>query len=289
MYQIPFKSALTLLSVLASITTAAMPAQAGTLRLAQMSSTEYAAAQRLAETAVRQDLAENTLARMYEAAASTKEPPMTAETRDRLTRGAYLLLSGHLAMQGIHVSERQFRAQIGTLLERMAAFGLFPHAFTVGYMARYQIVGGMSLGTQFNFYLDHGDLKMSSYTIYGGQVGTAAQAKIQFYASLCFGSCFGGDPNGWYVGTDVSGSIGAGIDGFLEFGIDFTDMLKATINGERYTLKDAWESKAVYAGVGFDLGVGGGWSLDVFHYRQDFEKILSSPEAIRRLRLPTKD
>lgn len=278
-------SVLSLLSVLALITqlAGAAPATARTLRLDEMSSSEAAAAKRFAETVIRQDLAQNTMARMYEAAGSTKEPPMTAATRDKLAKGAYMLIASHLASQGVHLSERAFTQKVGKMLERMASFGLFPHAFTVGYMARYQVVGGMSLGSQFNFYLDNGELKLSSYTIYGGQVGTAAQAKIQFYAALCFGSCFGGDPNGWYVGTDVSASIGAGIDGFLEFGIDFTDMLHATLNGESYSLKDAWESKAVYAGVGFDIGVGGGWSLDVFHYRQDFEKTLSRPGSGRNI------
>jgi hypothetical protein len=161
----------------------------------------------------------------------------------------------------------------------MASMGLYPQAFTVGYMARYQVGIGGSVGTQFNLYIDEGELKLASYSMFGVQAGTAVQTKLQFYAALCFGSCFGGDPNGWYVGSDVSAGLGAGIDGFLEFGIDFTDMIKATWKGERYTLKDMWESKAVYAGVGFDIGVGAGWSVDVFHYREDFEKTLTRVDA----------
>jgi hypothetical protein len=251
--------------------------QARTLGIDEMSSTEMARAQRLAETVVKQDLAENTLARVYEAAGNTDEPPLSAETRQVLAKGAYMIIASNLAARGIYISEHAFTKKVGTILERMASLGLFPHAFTVGYMARYQVGLGMSLGSQFNFYIENGELKLSSYSLYGMQAGAAAQAKIQFYAALCFGACFGGDPNGWYVGTDVSASIGAGIDGFLEFGIDFTDMLKATVSGEGYSMKDMWESKAVYAGVGFDVGVGGGWSLDVFHYRMDFEKVLARP------------
>ena len=36
-------------------------------------------------------------------------------------------------------------------------------------------------------------------------------------------------------------------------------------------------STTFYAGVGFDVGVGGGWSVDVFHYRMDFERVLGHP------------
>jgi hypothetical protein len=245
-----------------------------------MSAAELALAEELLQTDVQAELQNNTMKYLYEAAANSEDPPMSAETRRVLAKGAYRVMSSALAVHGIFISEYAFTAKVGKMLDRMASWGLFPQAFTVGYMARYQAGVGGSIGTQFNFYVEKGELKLSSYSMYGVQAGAAAQAKIQFYAGACFGSCFGGEPNGWYVGTDVSASIGAGIDGFLEFGIDFTDALHAITHGEKYTLQDMWESKAVYAGVGFDVGVGGGWALDIFHYRMDFSTTLwkESPE-----------
>jgi hypothetical protein len=249
------------------------------------SMSEAAFTQAFMQEAVKADLQENTLARVYEAASHSDDPPMTAETRKVLSKGAYLMVASALSVHGIYLSEYAFTSKIEKLLDGMASLGLYPHALTVGYMGRYQAGIGMSLGTQFNFFIDKGELRMSSYSMFGGQIGAAAQAKVQFYAALCFGACYGGDAAGWYVGADASASLGAGVDGFFEFGVDTTDAFKqaftpaSKLEDHSYSIRDFYDAHAVYAGVGFDIGVGGGWTFDVIHYRLDFEKSLSKTDG----------
>lgn len=265
--------------------TIVMPAKAATAEhwsALRGSTSEAAFTQAFLEQEVKADLEANALARAYEASESIEDPPMTAETRKVLSKGAYLMVASALAPHGVYISEHAFTSKIEKILNKMASYGLYPHALTVGYMGRYQAVAGMSLGTQFNFFIDRGELKMSSYTMLGGQLGTAAQAKVQFYAALCFGACYGGEAAGWYVGADVSASLFAGMDVFFEFGIDMTDAFKvaflpASRAPKDFSLKDLYHAHAVYAGVGFDIGVGGGFTFDVIHYTLDFEKTLARP------------
>lgn len=262
--------------------------QARTLRFEEMSSKQRAQAQELVNTLIKEDVARNKMARLYEAAAAGDQPPMTPETREKIAKGAYMIVASAMASYGVYISESTFTQSVKGILDWTAARGLFPQAFTVGYMARYQVGVGGSVGTQFNFYVDKGELKVASYTLYGLQAGIAEQTKIQFYSALCFGACYGGDPTGFYVGTDFSGAIGLGLDVFLEVGIDFTDAIHAAFNGEKYTLQDLYDSRVVYVGAGFDIGQGGGWSVDGFYYSMDFEKALSSTSEMTQYQLRRK-
>jgi len=200
--------------------------------------------------------------------------PMSPETREVISRGLYQVLASALNQKGIYLSQAKFDSVVGKILEYSTRMGIFPSALTVGYMGRLQAAVGGSAGSQFNVYFDHGKLQASEYSIYGAHVGFAEMTKIQFYVSFCFGTCFGGDASGWYVGLDACGSAGLGGDFFAEGGIDVTDLIKYTMLGLPYSVKDLYQSKAIYLGMGFDVGQGAGISGDVFYYTHDFDVLL---------------
>ncbi len=200
--------------------------------------------------------------------------PMSPETRDVIAGGLYQVLFSAMREKGIYLSEARFKSAVGKVLEYSTRLGIYPSALTVGYMGRLQAGIGGSAGSQFNVYFDHGKLKSSVYSIYGAHAGFAEMTKIQFYISFCFGTCFGGDASGWYVGLDACGSAGIGGDFFIEGGIDVTDMIKYTMLGLPYSVKDLYQSKAIYLGMGFDVGQGAGVSGDVFYYTHDFDLLL---------------
>jgi len=200
--------------------------------------------------------------------------PMSAETRDLVARGLYQVLFSSLSQKGIYLSEAKFNSAVAKVLDYSTRLGIYPSALTVGYMGRIQAAVGGSAGSQFNVYFDQGKLRASEYSIYGAHVGFAEMTKIQFYISFCFGTCFGGDAAGWYVGLDGCGSAGLGADFFAEGGIDVTDLIKYSMLGLPYSAKDLYKSKAIYLGMGFDVGQGAGVSGDVFYYTHDFDLML---------------
>ena len=200
--------------------------------------------------------------------------PMSPETRDVIAGGLYKILHSAMSEKGVYLSEARFKSAVGKVLEYSTRMGIYPSALTVGYMGRLQAGLGGSAGSQFNVYFDQGKLKASEYSIYGAHVGFAEMTKIQFYISFCFGTCFGGDASGWYVGLDACGSAGIGGDFFIEGGVDVTDLIKYTMLGLPYSVKDLYQSKAIYLGMGFDVGQGVGVSGDVFYYTHDFDLLL---------------
>ena len=197
--------------------------------------------------------------------------PMSEQTQDQLAKGVYLLIASSLAEKGIYISEANFRKKIKSVLEVSSRMGVFPSAITAGYMGRVQAGVGGSAGSQFNIYFDKGELKASEYSVYGGHLGFAEMTKVQFYVSFCFGTCFGGDATGWYLGLDGTGAAVMGADMFVEGGVDITDLMKASRAGTKYSVRDLYKSKAIYIGFGFDLGQGAGISGDVFYYTHDFD------------------
>ena len=217
--------------------------------------------------------------------------PMSAETRAVLTEGLYQILASSLIREGVTLDRRRFDSVVGSILEYSTRLGVFPSALTVGWMGRAQAGIGGSMGSQFNLYFDHGAAKTSEYSIYGAHAGFAEMMKIQFYVAFCFGTCFGGDGAGWYIGLDGSGSVGAGGGFFAEGGVDVTDLIKNAWSGKPYGIKDLYRAKAIYLGAGFDVGEGIGLSGDLFYYTHDFDLSLSKPgqkptaETFSRIRL----
>jgi hypothetical protein len=195
--------------------------------------------------------------------------PMSPETRNVLTKKAYQALQGALLPYGITIQESTLRATFDKLFLWSSKFGVYPTAFTVGVMARYQTGLGGSFGYQYNFYLDQ---------VYGVQMGFSQQTKIQFYASLCFGECFGGDATGYYAGVDGGAGFGVGGNFFIEGGFDLTDMLFH--NDGSLGAKDFYQSKSIYVGLGSDVGVGAGISANIFYYSLDTEKLLERFEEL---------
>ena len=234
---------------------------------------------------VRADLNANFEERIAEASAKAdgnpllQGEPLTPETRAILGDAVYRIMFAHLASKGVYLAHKDFDVKVGKALNFVAKLGFFPRAFTVGYMARYQRGVGGSYGTQFNFYIDQGKLKMSSYTVLGVQAGYQAgkptfMTKIEFYAAFCFGSCVGGDAVGYYLGLDGYAGESVGGGAFIEAGLDVTDYWKAMKTGKKYSLKDLYQAKAIYVGFGYDLGFGAGISANGLYYSQDYEKVI---------------
>ena len=253
----------------------ATSAQARGLKMEQFSSEEQEQVAELANTEIRADLNKNLYTRMYEAAATNEDPPLSAETRAVMARGAYMLINGYLSPVGIHISEYSFTQKVEQILNKVAAMGLYPHAFTVGNIGHLKFGVGAAAGVEFNFYIEKGDLKLASYSIVGGQLGAAAKASDQFYFALCYGSCTGGEASGMYIGADFSADFGIGVDAYVEFGLDFTDAIKSWFRGKSYSMKDLYDSRVVYVGFGFDIGIGVGLSGNVLYYSEMFDKTLA--------------
>ena len=257
-------------------------AQAGVLNLSELTSEQRAQVEHIAQTEIRDDLEKNIVQRAHEADQAFLDKaligdPLTPETQAVMLKGIYLTLQTNLASKGLNLDEKTFNEKIGKILNYSSKLGVFPRAFTVGYMGRVQAGVGVSGGTQFNFYFDHGKFKVSSYSIYGAQAGVAEMMKIEFYASVCFGTCFGGDGEGLYLGLDGYAGAGVGVNFFVEGGIDLTDMVKHTFSGKPYSTKDLYKAKAIYIGAGFDIGEGIGVSGNLFYYNEDFDKVLANP------------
>ncbi|MBS1958704.1 MAG: hypothetical protein JST80_04450 [Bdellovibrionales bacterium] len=244
------------------------------VRVSDMAAKEQEALKEFANTAIRKDLSENLYARMQEADASTDEPAMSSETRAVMARGAYNIISSYMAPMGVQVNEYDFLRKVGKMLNRVAELGLFPHAFTIGNIGRIQVGVGVATGAEFNFYVEKGVLRLTGYSILGGQLGLATKASEQFYFALCYGDCTGVEGEGLYVGADVSFDVGLGADAYIEFGVDFTDAVKAWFHHKKYTLKELYDTHAFYVGLGFDTGIGVGLSGNALAYSTMFDVAL---------------
>jgi hypothetical protein len=265
-------------------------AQAARLDTASMDENEKAQVEDFVNNEVRDDVQAHFKATIREvdeqATAERAEPMMMAydgsvaappetdklspETRKVILKGMFLSVKA----QGIPVDELYFNQKAGQALDYAQKLGVMPSAITMGYEVRVQNGIGGSLGTQWNFYLDHGILMLSSFTMDSVNFGTEVSATVGYSVSFCFGSCFGGAPAGYYIGVDgsISGGVGGGM--YAEIGVDVTDLWKAYLGGKKYSLKELYQSRAVYIGWGFDVGFGGGTSFDLYYYHLDYERKL---------------
>jgi hypothetical protein len=261
-----------------------VPSRATALDRSALSLSERVELDHFIDTEVRADLNANFETRIADVSKMAENAllmgePMTPETRAVLTDGVYRVLFAALAKQGHYLSRHDFNVNVGKSLDFISRLGFFPRAFTVGYMGRFQRGIGGSAGTQFNFYFEHGKLKMSSYTVLGVQAGyqgkiPSTMQKIELYAAFCFGSCVGGSAVGYYLGVDGYASVGAGGGAFIEAGLDVTDFYQYRNAGKNYSIKDLYQAKAIYVGFGFDIGFGAGVAVNAFKYSMDYEKTI---------------
>ncbi len=229
----------------------------------------------LLQNEIRQDFSNHLFDRIIpKIAERLKSEPMSAATQKILIRTVYRQMAVQLGMYGIELDEKEFTKKMSKVLTWTSQYSLFPSAITFGMMARLQMGVGGSVGLQFNYYFNEGEFHYSSYNIYGIQAGMAEQMKLQFYASLCFGTCFGGDGSGYYFGVDGGASAGVGAGFFIEGGIDFTDMMMLPYTGINGAIQSLYDAKALYVGFDVDVGVGAGISGNVFYYDQVQEKTL---------------
>ncbi len=254
----------------------ANPAQAilsQKLNVNSLSSARFARAKEFVNTQVRADVMQNLdarIAQVTEKAAVEKEPAMSKETQAILLKGAFLSLQSAAPFP---VSEADFNRGMARILDFLAEHKAFPQAITIGLLQRVTmgegVVAGGSVGIEGNFYLKKGKLMMTNYSLVGAQVGVGVPtAMSEYYAALCFGMCYGGDPNGWYLGFDGNIAAGLGVGFFLEVGVDVSDYFDSFVSDRPFTLRDMYEAAAVYVGFGFEIGVGGGVAGNLFHYSQ---------------------
>lgn len=266
-------------------------------RVEDLSGAERAQVEQFLDTDVRADFAMNWKDQLQElgggANASTKErklpwgDPLDPATQEVISEGIYRMLVGAMAIQGGPPLDHDlFLKRTNAILDYAARLGVVPTALTVGVMGRLQTGFGGSVGEQFNFYLDRGALSISTYGLLGAHAGPAAMAKIQFYIALCFGACFGGHATGWYLGLDVSADEGAGAGIFVEGGVILSDMLEGMFGKRKWSLKELYQTKAIYVGIGFDVGLGGGISADLFYYSLHDERTLLKAHEVLGTRAP---
>jgi hypothetical protein len=205
---------------------------------------------------------------------SEDEPVLSAKDQKVMLKALYAGVSAPLSLAGVHIDEQGFYAKVGTLLVKGAELGVLPSAITIGFFNRADLIVGKSRGTEMNFYLEEGKLKVSSYDLKTLQVGIAASFQVGYYVALCFGSCTGGDAVGTYIGIDADIIFGVGANIYVEVGVDTTDYYKAKKIGQSYSTSELYEAKAVYIGAGFEFGLGMGLSMGFTEYTLMSDQVL---------------
>lgn len=205
---------------------------------------------------------------------ASKDGDAVLDFRDQkvMMRTLYAGISGPLALAGVQIDSKTFYSKVGSLLHKGAQHGVLPSAITIGWYGRLDLIIGKTRGTEMNFYLEKGKLRVSSYDLKTLNVGVAASAKIGYYVALCFGSCTGGDANGNYVGLDADLVYGLGASVYIEVGVDSTDYYKAKKEAEGYALSEMYDCKAIYIGVGMDMGLSLGFAAGFTDYRMTSDK-----------------
>jgi hypothetical protein len=221
---------------------------------------------------VKTDLQTNLNDRMTSAVMNTplNIERITKNNQQILIDGAYEIIQRHAPT----LSKSKFQASLSKIIASFS--NTPPAAITIGAMVRGAVAipgvpldAGGSYGLQYNFYIAGGQLKMSSYQLFGAQGGIGtAMAKLEFYASLCFGGCFGGDPQGAYLGWDASSAAGLGAGTFYEFGVDLTDLFWSMMGKRAYGMEQLYSAPVFYVGFSVEYGVGTGISANLFYYDQ---------------------
>ncbi len=204
-------------------------------------------------------------------------PDMTPETQAVLAEGVYQLISAKIAGRGLHIDRDSFDKNFAGALQFISKLGAFPASIAVGGMASTQVGVGVQTGGEYDLFMSRGKLEATYYNIMGALLGYGAMDKIGFYAALCFGSCTGGSAKGLYVGLDGDLNAGLGLNFFFEIGLDLTDQILAWVHNTDYSMKDLYQSKAVYVGFGFDVGVGAAVSGNVLYYDAQSTTVLADP------------
>ncbi len=247
------------------------------LRADALLATERAQVDHLVNTEIRENLQPHLAEHLDHVVAlnsSLNDSGMSPETQALFIRGAYLALATRAPLM---MDEQRFDQAAAKVLQFLSQHHTFPAAITVGVIARGIVGEGIKVGANYggeaNFYLQKGKLMMTNYQEWGAEVGVSAPgipiaSDEEFYFALCFGACYGGEPNGWYVGFDgdAAGGLGAGF--FLEVGIDVSDLVQSWFGGRTYTLDDLYQSTTVYVGFGSVLGVEASIAGNVYRYRQ---------------------
>ena len=207
-----------------------------------------------------------------EVTANAPTEPMTEATQRLLLKGAFIGLSAVIPKLRGH--EASFDRKLTQVLNWANDHYVIPAAITVGVLARktlgYGPNAGINGGVEANFYLSQGKLMSTTYELRGVQGGYGLPVSdVEFYIALCFGdSCYGGTPNGWYVGVDAN--LEAGF--FLQYTLDaytLKDAIhRARQGGRKLNRQDFKDAQTFSIGVGFDVGIDAEAGLGLYHYHQ---------------------
>jgi hypothetical protein len=198
--------------------------------------------------------------------------PMSEETQALVLRGAFMGLSKVVPkLRGHEVS---FNRKLERVLNWANAHHVIPAAITVGVLGRktlgYGPNAGVNAGMEANFYLSHGKLMSTTYELRGVQGGYGMPVfDVEFYVALCFGeSCYGGNPNGWYLGVDAN--LEAGV--FIQYTLDAPTLIeaihRARQGGRKLDRQDFRDAQTFSVGVGVDIGIDAEAGLGIYHYHQ---------------------
>lgn len=167
--------------------------------------------------------------------------------------------------------------------EHIQKVNLYPDAIAVGVMGRCQHVAGFCAGTQVNIGKDKYGWKYSSYGMAGLSIGAAEIYKVEFFIALCYGDCLSSYAEGVFLSAETGATIIGGVSTFIEIGTDVSDLLG--LNMKKPTLQSIWDYKTVYAGFGYNVGVGVGFSGTAYYYKHLSTKKLESIDSIKSISL----
>jgi hypothetical protein len=138
---------------------------------------------------------------------------------------------------------------------------LLPDAIAIGFMGRCQAGIGVCLADQINVGIVGKKIHLSHLQVLGGEFGEQVAANIEVYLAVCYGECNDEEAAGWFVGVDSTATLGAGINGFMDYGVDWSE-----ITSDK-SFEEILDSSVFYAGVGLTTGAGAGVSLGIHPHR----------------------
>jgi len=225
---------------------------------------------------VAQDIQNNFAEKISSVSNSNNQDDSILSARDEkvMMKALYLGIEGPLSLAGVHISEQSFYSKVGGLLVKGAKFGAIPAAITIGFFRSADLIVGKTYATEMNFYLDQGNLKVSTYDLNTTNVGPIADLVVGYYVALCFGSCTGKEASGLYVDVNADVIYGAGANIYIEVGVDTSDFYQAKKDGKSYSLSNLYKTKTVYIGAGINIGEGWGYAMGFSKYTLKSDQLI---------------
>lgn len=172
--------------------------------------------------------------------------------------------TGHLSADSVP----GLRARVEPLL---GLHHLLPDAIAIGFMGRCQAGVGICLADQINVGIVGGRIHLSHLRVVGGEFGEQVAANFEVYFAVCYGECNDEEAAGWFVGVDSTATLGLGVNGFMDYGMDWSE-----ITSEK-SFEEILQTSVFYAGVGLTTGAGAGVSLGILRYSISDVQVMDIP------------